>query len=216
MSVGTNYTALTPGQSAYAALPPGNQFAAEIDQIYQRNYASTKDKGVNVLPLEAQLFTISDRNMELLNQFSGGMDCNNTNMLGARPNLNPQAYSGTCYAGRYPQKNSGVFNAAFFNAQRGSERYVDKIGLFNYSMPNIEISTSLLGAPPQAVQMDAAMGTTLNRDGGSYIAMTGLKGLNYGPSLSSDFYSPLPSATVAAGACLDQQSRSVSLCNNGQ
>jgi hypothetical protein len=216
MSVGTNYTALTPSESAFAALPPGNQYSAEIDAIYQRNYASTKDKGVNVVPREMYLFDVSNRNLELFAQFSGGLDCKNTNMLGARPNLDPSKYSGSCSSVRYPQKNSGVFNAAFANARQGSERYIDKIGMFNYSMPNIEVSTSLLGAPPQSVQMDAAQGTVLNRDGGSYVAMTGLKGLNYQPSLYSDFYSPLPAATVTTGSCVSQQSRSVSLCNNGQ
>lgn len=208
---------MSPAVSSYLSLPAGTQYPAEVDQIYQRAFATTKHGGFNVTARELYSYEQSNRNLEQLAMISNGLSCQNTNKLGARPNKDPSVYSGTCSAPRYPEKNSAIINAAFVDARQGAERYADKIGMFNYSMGDVDVQTTLLGSPPIAVQTDAAKGTVLHRDGSTWTSFTGLKGLNYPPAVFSNFYSPLPPTTLNKGECIlsNQYSSNTSFCNNG-
>ena len=212
-----SFSEMSPNASAYVSLPPGTQFPAETDQIYQRANMTTKRGGHNVMPRELYHFEMSNYTLDQFAMMASGLSCQNTNKLGARPDKNPAQYSGTCSAPRYPEKNSAIINAAFVDARQGAERYADKIGMFNYSMGDVDINTTLLGSPPISVQTDAAKGTVLHRDGATWTAFTGLKGLNYPPAIYSNFYSPLPQNTMKSGECIisNQYSSNTTFCNNG-
>lgn len=217
MSVGTSFSEMSPAVSAYLSLPPGTQYPAETDQIFQRAFVTTKRGAHNVTARELYGYEQSNRNLDQLAMISNGLSCQNTNKLGARPDKNPAQYSGTCSAPRYPEKNSAIINAAFVDARQGADRYADKIGMFNYSMGDVDVQTTLLGSPPMAVQTDAAKGTVLHRDGATYTAFTGLKGLNYPPAVYSNFFNPLPPSTLNSGECIisNQYSSNTTFCNNG-
>lgn len=214
MSYTANLSMLSPRDAATLSLPAGNQSPAEIDQIYQRAYTTTK-KGVHNVTLRDQLFTeISGYNMDQLQAIHSGLNAKNTNTLGGRPNLSSLAYGGASYNVRYPyNKNAGVVLAAETESRQSPLKYMEKQGMYNYSMGDTDVSTTLLGSPPEAVQMAASKGTIYNNNG---VLMTGLYGTNYPPAVHSNFFSPLPSSQAEMGACMQQQSKSVSLCNNGQ
>lgn len=217
MSVTTSFYELPPASAAYVSLPIGTQAPAEIDSVYQRAFETTKHGGYNVTAREAYGLSISNYPLDQLSMMSNGLSCQNTNLLGGRPNKNPAQYHGSCSSPRFPEKNAAMLNAQFVNARQGAERYIDKIGMFDYSMGDVDASTTLLGAPSQAIQMDAAKGTSLYRDGATYASFTGLKGLNYPPAIYANFYSPLPQSSMTMGACMSNQYNSnVTFCNNGQ
>jgi hypothetical protein len=218
MSVGTNFSQMSPAASAYLSVPPGTQYPAEIDQIYQRDNTTTKRGGYNVVTLELYPYEISNRNLDQLAMLSNGLSCQNTNKLGGRPNKDPSMYSGSCSAPRFPEKNAALINAAIVDARQGAEKFADKIGMFNYSMGDVDVQTTMMGAPPVNVQMDAAKGTVLHRDGSTYTSFTGLKGLNYPPTIHANFFSPLPASTLTKGSCMssNQYSSNTTFCNNGQ
>jgi hypothetical protein len=217
MSVTTSFYELPPASAAYLSIPIGTQAPAEIDAIYQSINETTKHGGYNLTPREVYGISAANYPMDQVFMSSNGLSCQNTNMLGGRPNKNPAQYHGSCSSPRYPEQNAGLLNAELVYARQGADRYIDKIGMFNYSMGNVDVSTTLLGAPPQSVQMNAAKGSTLNRDGASYTSFTGLQGLNYPPALNVNFYSPLPQSSMTVGSCTSSQYNSnVSFCNNGQ
>lgn len=213
MSVTTSYSMLAPADAAFMAIPPGTQYPAEINMFDERNHNTTKH-AMNATVRETQFFDAAKYPLEQVMHVSGGLYCDNANSLGGRPNLNPSAYSASCGYKRFPEKESGHFNAQFISARQGLDRFMERMQ--NYAMGDIDVSTSLLGSPPPAVQRAAVQGSTLNRDGATYISMTALNNLNYPETTYSTFYSPLPPSTVGLGSCVAQQARTNSLCNNGQ
>lgn len=218
MSVGTNFSEMSPAVAAYLSVPAGTQFPAEINSIYQRDFNTTKHGGYNVMPRELYGYEASNYALDQFAMISNGLSCQNTNKLGARPNKDPSVYSGTCSAPRYPEKNAALINAALVDARQGPEKFADKIGMFNYSMGDVDVQTTMLGAPPESVQMDAAKGTVLHRDGSTWTSFTGLKGLNYPPAIYANFFSPLPPSNLNKGQCIisNQYSSNTTFCNNGQ
>jgi hypothetical protein len=216
MSITASLHVLPPSESAFLSVPAGNQYPAEINQIYQRAYATTKKGNYNVTSREQQQFDISNYTIEQLGAKSSGLNCKNTNTLGGRPDKNTNQYGGACSRPRYPYSpNAAVTIAMEADARQDPSRYADHVGMFNYSMGDVEVSTSLLGSPPESVRMAAAEGSTVERNGVN--TLTGLKGLNYPPTVYSGFYEPLPrGASMTLGSCVQQQNGSNSLCNNGQ
>jgi hypothetical protein len=205
---------LSPRDAATVSLPAGNQSPAEVDQIYQRVYATTKKGIYNVVPREQYPYNISNRNMEQVDAIHTGLNSKNANTLGGRPNVDSLAYGGNSYNARFPfNKNASVVLAAEVESRQGPLKYMERQGMYNYSMGDTDVSTSLLGSPPEAVQMAASKGTFYNNNG---VLMTGLYGTNYPPATHANFFAPLPSASLETGACIQQSSGSVSLCNNGQ
>jgi hypothetical protein len=217
MSLNTSFSEMSPSTSAYLSIPPGTQYPAETDQIYQRAFMTTKRNAQNVMPRELYGYEMSNYSLDNVAMMSGGLNCQNTNKLGGRPNKDPAVYSGTCSAPRHPEQNSAIINAAFVDARQGAERYADKIGMYNYSMGDVDIESTLLGSPPLSVQTDAAKGTVVHRDGSTWTSFTGLKGLNYPPAIVANFYSPLAASTLNKGQCIisNQYSSNTSFCNNG-
>lgn len=214
MSYTANLSMLSPRDAATLSLPAGNQSPAEIDQIYQRVYTTTK-KGIHNVNQRDQFFVeISDHNLEQVQAIHSGLNSKNTNTLGGRPNLSSLAYGGASYNARFPyNKNAGVVLAAEAESRQSPMKYMEKQGMYNYAMGDTDVSNQLLGSPPESVQMAAAKGSVVNNNG---IIMTGLYGLNYPPSVNANFFSPLPPSQVEMGACVQQRSNGVALCNNGQ
>ena len=214
MSVSTTYEMLSPEIAAYISVPPGYHYPAEINQLNQRDYTSTKHT-MNVNNREAQGFNISNYHLDQYAALSNGLNCKNTNSLGARPNKDPTAYPGACSGPKHPyDKNAGVLQAAVWESQRSPERIADMKGNYGLSMGDMEMSTSLLGAPPLPVQLASSQGSTNLSNG---INATGLQGMNFPPVVSGGFYSPLPATRSSMGMCSAMsRNRNISMCNNGQ
>jgi hypothetical protein len=214
MSNTSSLNMLSPRDAATMTLPPGNQSPAENDQIYQRVYSTTKRGNHNVNNRDKYFFEISNRIIDQVDAVHSGLNCKNTNSLGGRPNLSSLAYGGACSNARYPyNKNAGVVLAAETESRQSPMKYMEKQGMYNYAMGETDVATTLMGSPPQAVQMAASKGTFANNNG---VLMTGLYGTNYPPAVNAGFFSALPTSQLEVGACIQQQSNSISLCNNGQ
>jgi len=215
MSTTVNFSQLSPVDAAFVSLPPGNQYTAEFNQIYRDSFTTKHGADYNVSPRDQIFANIGRYPMDQFAAITQGLNCKNTNTLGARPDKGSLQYGGSCASSaRYPyyKSASSVINTE--TAFRQSPiKYTERQGMYNVNIGDVDVSTTLLGSPPPAVQMNAFHGSIIENSGPTRNTMTALNSVPYPPAMEVGAFAPLPQASMTAGACLPQRNPNISACS---